>query len=151
MRRQELILYRIFQEDRDRLLREIAELAEDYEDGIMNKAVGGTRAEREMAARLYGFLHGLLELAGTYGFHGNLWHCYLAHLLVTHENSYSRSCEMRGAVLGTVNHAALHDMEIFKEFFDFDFAPLTELFGKESWALLENYKKIGRASCRERV
>ncbi len=42
MRRQELILYRIFQEDRDRLLREIAELAEDYEDGIMNKAGGGT-------------------------------------------------------------------------------------------------------------
>ena len=140
MRRQELILYRIFQEDRDRLLREIAELAEDYEDGIMNKAVGGTRAEREMAARLYGFLHGLLELAGTYGFHGNLWHCYLAHLLVTHENSYSRSCEMRGAVLGTVNHAALHDMEIFKEFFDYDCGPICERRHVAGFSMAEDYQ-----------
>lgn len=126
MRRQELILYRVFEEDRDRLLNGIAALVSDYEEGAMNRAVGGVLAEKEMSSRFYDFLHGLLELAGTYGFCGNLWHCYLAHLLVTHENSYSRSCEMRGAVSGTINLAVLHDLGIFKEFFDYDFTGMCE-------------------------
>lgn len=140
MRRQELILYRTFQEDRDKLLREITALVEDYEDGVMNKAIGGASAERQMAARLYDFLHGLLELAGNYGFHGNLWHCYLAHLLVTHENSYSRSCELRGAVPGTVNDAVLHDMEIFKEFFDYDFGPMCERLHVSGFSMAQHYE-----------
>ena len=61
---------------------------------------------------------------GNYGFHGNLWHCYLANLLVNNENSYSCGCEIRGEIVGSINDAALHDIRIFKEFYDFDFAPM---------------------------
>ena len=135
-----MILYRTFQEDRDRLLNEIADLVDEYDDRDMDRAVGGVLAEKKMASRFYDFLHGLLELAGTYGFHGNLWHCYLAHLLVTHENSYSRSCELRGAVPGTVNDAALHDMEVFKEFFDYDFGPMCERLRVSGFSMVRHYE-----------
>ena len=53
---------------------------------------------------------------GRYGFYGNLWHCYLANLLVNKENSYSCSAEIRGSVEGSVNPAALHDIRISRNF-----------------------------------
>ena len=31
----------------------------------------------------------LAELAVTYGFEGNLWHCFLAFCLAEHENAYT--------------------------------------------------------------
>ena len=34
----------------------------------------------------------LIELAVTYGFQGNLYHCFLAFCLANHENAYSTSC-----------------------------------------------------------
>ena len=42
----------------------------------------------------------LVEMAGAYGFSGNLWHDYLTLLLVNHENAFSTACEIRGAVGG---------------------------------------------------
>ena len=140
MRKGELIVYRTFEDNRDRLLNEAAALVDDFEDGIMNQAAGGLHEEKKMASRLYDCIHGLLELAGTYGFHGNLWHCHLAHLLVTHENSYSRGCEMRGAIPGTVNDAVLHDMEVFKEFFDYDFGPMCERLHVAGFSMVQDYE-----------
>ena len=77
-----------------------------------------------MGADLYRCIHRLLEMAGRFGFTGNLWHCYLTDLLVNNENSYSHACEMRGEVEGTVNSAVLHDISIFRELYDYDFEPL---------------------------
>ena len=42
----------------------------------------------------------LVEMAGSYGFEGNLWHDYLTLLLVNHENAFSKACEIRGRVPG---------------------------------------------------
>ena len=75
------------------------------------------------------FMHGLVELAEESGFYGSLWHCYLTNLLVNHENSYSRSREIRGAVSSSINVAALHDFEIFRRLFDYDFRPLALRLG----------------------
>ena len=87
----------------------------------------------------YQCIHRLIELAGNYGFHGNLWHCYLANLLVNNENSYSCGCEIRGKVEGSINDAALHDIVIFKEFYDFDFKPMAEALQVPEFSLIENY------------
>ena len=38
----------------------------------------------------------LVEMAGMYGFSGNLWHTYLTQLLVNHENAFSTASEIRG-------------------------------------------------------
>lgn len=130
MREQELIVYRELADGQ--LLYDMTWLMEHYNDEFYNK--------EDMAALLYECIHELIDLAGNYGFSGNLWHCYLANLLVNNENSYSKACEIRGEIPGTINQAALHDIEIFKEFYDYNFAPMAETLGVTAWSLVENYE-----------
>lgn len=134
MRTRELIVYKNFEDGE--LLDNITFLIEHYEDeyDIKNKV------NENLKTLFYDCIHKLIELAGTYGFHGNLWHCYLANLLVNNENSYSTACEIRGAIEGTINQAALHDIEIFKEFYDFDFTPVMEALGVPEYAMLLDYQ-----------
>jgi len=129
MREQELIVYREFEDGE--LLYDMAWLMEHYKDEYYNA--------EDLAALMYECIHKLIELAGNYGFHGNLWHCYLANLLVNNENSYSCGCEIRGAIEGTINQAALHDIVIFKEFYDYDFAPMMEVLQVPEWSIIEDY------------
>ncbi len=116
MREQELIIYKNLEYD-GKLLCNMAWVMEHY-----------NKAEQKVQAveLLYQSIHELLELAGNHGFYGNLWHCYLTNLLVNNENSYSKACEIRGNVAGTINQAAAHDIAVFKEFFDYDFAPMVK-------------------------
>lgn len=136
MRERELIVYRDFEDGG--LLYDMAWLMEHYEDEFYNT--------EDMAALFYECIHRLIELAGNYGFRGNLWHCYLANLLVNNENSYSRACEITGAVPGTINQAALHDIIIFREFYNFDFAPMTEKLGVGEYALIQDYEANAQES-----
>ena len=136
MREQELIVYRNFEEGE--LLYDMAWLMSHYDDEYYNR--------EDMTALFYDCIHRLIELAGNYGFHGNLWHCYLANLLVNNENSYSCGCEIRGEIEGTINQAALHDIVIFKEFYDYDFAPMTELLQVKEFSLIENYQSSSQES-----
>ncbi len=129
MREQELIVYREFEDGE--LLYDMAWLMEHYSDEYYNA--------EDLAALMYECIHKLIELAGNYGFHGNLWHCYLANLLVNNENSYSCGCEIRGAIEGSINQAALHDIVIFKEFYDYDFAPMMEVLQVPEWSIIEAY------------
>lgn len=141
MRDYELLLYRTFPDGREELLHKMACLITEYEEGALGQwRTESSGAERNAIEGFYECIHSLLELAGNYGFHGNLWHCYLTHLLVSHENSYSRSCEMRGATEGTVNEAVLHDLGIYKEFFDYDFAPMCERLGVKAFSMVEHYE-----------
>lgn len=129
MREQELIVYRDFGDGQ--LLYDMAFLMNNYNNECYNKV--------DMRGLFYKCIHGLIEIAGTYGFHGNLWHCYLANLLVNNENSYSCGCEIRGEIAGSINDAALHDIVIFKEFYDFDFTPVMEALGVREYAMTQAY------------
>ena len=139
MREQELIVYRNFGEDGE-LLHDMAWLMNHYEEGAqITGVVRGRSGAAAMAELFYSCIHRLIELAGRYGFHGNLWHCYLANLLVNNENSYSCGCEIRGEIKGTVNEAVLHDIVIFKELYDYDFGPLVRKLGVKEFSLVEDY------------
>ncbi len=129
MREQELIVYRDFEESE--LLYDMAFLMSNYQNEYYNK--------EDLSALFYECIHRLLEVAGSHGFRGNLWHCYLANLLVNNENSYSKACEIRGEVEGTINQAALHDIVIFKELYDFDFGPVMETLAVPEFEMLQNY------------
>ncbi len=147
MREQELIVYRNFEdgallEDMAWIMSRYGSAAEEEEE----RCPGRPRSRKGMAALFYDCIHRLIELAGNYGFHGNLWHCYLANLLVNNENSYSCGCELRGEIDGTVNEAALHDIVIFKEFYDFDFGPVMEKLQAPEFSLIENYRAGSRES-----
>lgn len=144
MREKELIIYRHIFGKEGKLLADMSWIMEHYRE--LEPVAGDSDSAETMKEMFCGCIHELLELAGNHGFYGNLWHCFLANLLVNNENSYSRACEVVGAVEGSINQAALHDIVIFKEFFDFDFTPLQKLFGEESWAFVENYRSSNEES-----
>jgi hypothetical protein len=138
MRQQELIVYKDFTEEEGRLLYDMAFLMDSYWDTYYNR--------EDMAGLLYECIHRLLEMAGNHGFYGNLWHCYLTNLLVNNENSYSRACEIRGRVEGTINRAVLHDIVIFKEFYDYDFTDMAKTLEVDCMGLITDYAAADGAS-----
>ncbi|MCM1126255.1 MAG: ATP-binding protein [Lachnospiraceae bacterium] len=138
MRVGELIVYRNLEESDAKLLHDMTGLME-YDLQKMQ--------DREAAAGIfYSCMYSLLELAGNYGFYGNLWHCFLSNLLVNNENSYSRACEIRGQAEGTINRAVLHDIVIFKELFDYDFSELVRALSIDGFDLITNYESNDRES-----
>ncbi len=136
MREKELIVYRDFEDGE--LLSDMTGLMESI--GRLEKEGEKAREEwKEKRVLLYNCMHGLLEMAGHHGFCGNLWHCYLTNLLVNNENSYSMACEIRGNVEGTINQAALHDIAIFKEWYDYDFKGMTDCLDIPEFCLVLCY------------
>ena len=144
-----MIVYKDFDEEEGRLLFDMAWLMEHYREDYYNK--------EDMAGLLYDCIHRLLEIAGNHGFYGNLWHCYLANLLVNNENSYSKACEIRGEIKGSINRAVLHDIIIFKEFFDYDFTDMVQTLSVTDFDLITNYEssdsesKVYNSRIRERI
>lgn len=86
----------------------------------------------------------MLDLATDYGFDTNLWHNYLAFILITNENSFSMTSEKVGANDGTVNYFAKNDFKIFKKLFDFDFSEIEEALDIDCFTIVNNYKAIGK-------
>jgi len=148
MRENELLIYKNFGED-GQLLEDMAWLMEHYNDEYYNVD--------DIKALLYECMHSLLEMAGDLGFYGNLWHCYLANLLVNNENSYSRSCEITGAIEGTLNDAVLQDIVIFKEFYDYDFTDMIHVLDVKGFAFVLDYQakdgksKVYNSRIRDRI
>lgn len=144
MREEELIVYKEFA-DGD-ILRDVVWLMEHYRSG-----------DGRARPLFYKCMHGLSEQAADHGFYGNLWHCYLTNLLVNNENSYSLACEMRGEVEGSVGELVLHDIAIFKEFFDYDFTEMMEVLKAPEFAEILNYQapsldsKIYNRRIRDRI
>ena len=136
MRVRELIVYKEFEDGQ--LLEDMEWLMDNYADEYYNI--------EDKAALFYDCIHELLDMAGYHGFYGNLWHCYLTHLLVNNENSYSMACEVKGEIGGTINNAVLHDIAIMKEFFDFDFAPICAALRVDTFELVEHYESSSEKS-----
>ena len=106
---QECILYRGFQHGE--ILDKMTALMNACESSQDNLKENLKKQENSF----FECVNGLVEMAGSYGFSGNLWHNYLTFLLVNHENAFSTASEIRGAVEGSINQLAMHDFEIFKE------------------------------------
>ncbi len=147
MREKQLIVYRDFGEE-GKLLSEMSWLMENYREEEKKEACADV---------LYKRIFFLLEFAGSHGFSGNLWHCYLTNLLVNNENSYSKACEIRGEVDGTINAAVLHDISVFKEFFDFDFEEMGRVLDNPVIAMILDYQgnkqesKVYNTRIRDRI
>ena len=90
---QECILYRGF--SNGEILDDMTELINLYE--------ADEEALKAREDQFFKSVNGLVELAGMYGFSGNIWHTYLTFLLVNHENAFSMASEIRGAIKGSIN------------------------------------------------
>lgn len=129
-----LVLYRDLGEDS--ILMKLSGIFEDFDRGNCSKA--------ELVSRIYDQIKRLLDLATDYGFDTNLWHNYLAFLLITNENSFSMTSEKVGANQGTVNYFAKNDFKIFKKLFDFDFSKIEEALDIDCFSTVNHYKAIGK-------
>lgn len=57
----------------------------------------------------------ILKEGVAQGWQGNLWQCYLTNALVMDENSFSLSCERRGAERDSLLELAKSDFDIFRQ------------------------------------
>ncbi len=129
-----LVLYRDLGEDS--ILMKLSGIFEDFDRGNCSNA--------ELVSRIYDQIKRLLDLATDYGFDTNLWHNYLAFLLITNENSFSMTSEKVGANQGTVNYFAKNDFKIFKKLFDFDFSKIEEALDIDCFSTVNHYQAIGK-------
>ncbi|MEE1087207.1 MAG: ATP-binding protein [Schaedlerella sp.] len=136
MRTNELMLYKHM--EYEELLQNMTFLMENYENDFYNK--------EDLRGLYYDCINHLLELSVSHGFEGNLWHTYLTFLMANDENAYSTSCEIVGAVKGSINQIALHDFEVFKELFDFDFALLEDALKAHVFDILKDYRTTNEVS-----
>lgn len=129
-----LIIYRDLKGDS--ILSELGRIFEDFDSG--------SATPERLCSRIYVQVRRLLEVATKYGFDRNLWHNYLTFLLITDENPFSLTYEKSGKQDGTVNHFAINDFQIFKNLFDFDFAPIERALGIDCFSVLSNYHAIAK-------
>ncbi len=132
----ELILYRNM--ERETVLEMMAWIAGQLPEHLCE---GKECLTEEVRSRFYLCMHDLAELAGRYGFEGNLWHAYLTFLLVNHENIFTTSCEIRGISDGSLLALARHDYAIFRELFAFDFARIERALQDESFEEFLHYRR----------
>lgn len=132
MRTNQLILYKDM--EHGKLLTDMTFLMENCENEYYNK--------EDLVGLLYECLNELLEMTASHGFEGNLWQNYLAFLLANDENAYSMACEVVGEVNGSINRVALHDLEIFRELFGYDFHILEKALDTPFVAMIEDYENV---------
>lgn len=128
----QLVIYRNLEDGN--LLFPLADICAEF--------ASGTYKREQLVTRIYDEVHKLLDVATIYGFDKNLWHNYLAYLLVSCENPFSITCEKEGACTGTVNSFAKSDFRIFKELFDYDFTPMEAELGINCFSVISNYRAV---------
>ena len=132
MRTDELMLYKHM--EHEDVLMDMTFLMNNCQNEYYNK--------EDLRALLFECVNQILELAGSHGFEGNLWHNYLTFLLANDENAYSTECEVVGEIEGSINKVALHDFAIFRELFAYDFHILEEALDVDCLSILEDYQNV---------
>ena len=127
----DLILYKEFEQEE--IFYDFTWIIENYNNDYYNK--------EDIRALWYECFHELIELSASHGFEGHLWHNYLTYLLVNNENAYSKACEIKGNVEGSINQLALHDFGIFRELYEFNLNQIEEVLGTECMPILEQYTR----------
>lgn len=130
-----LLLYRDLGEDS--ILLRLAGIFRDYRLGSAGREA--------LVSRIYAEVKRLLDIATEYGFDTNLWHNYLAFVLITNENSFSLTAERRGAAEGSVNRFAKADFRIFKRLFDYDFSIIERDLKIDCFSILSDYHAVPKS------
>ena len=141
MKHKELILYREL--SKDPLFERVTRLIWRYDAGEMKLA---SEEEREqLLDEACEIVRELIELAERCGYDGNLWHCYLADLLVNAENAYSLACELKEEPSGTITEAVAQDFEVLKYYYDWDFGKMAREVSLPQLGLILNYLRDDRS------
>lgn len=124
----------------DSILENIAYIIEDAKNPDADKDILIRECYREIKR--------ILDLSTECGFDENLWQCYLTYILMTNENSFTRTCERVRSLDGSVNVFAVNDFEIFRSLMHFDFSEIEAALGIDCFKTICNYHAIPK---RERL
>ncbi|WP_298035348.1 ATP-binding protein [uncultured Dysosmobacter sp.] len=127
-----LLLYSDLGEDS--ILVRLADILRDWEQGGCDRDA--------LIRRIYAQIKRILDLSTDCGFDENLWQCYLTWVLMTNENSFTRTCERLGASEGSVNGFAVSDFAVFHRLFHYDFSKLEKDLGIDCFSTICDYRAI---------
>jgi len=88
----------------------------------------------------------LIEFAIDYGLSGNLWHGYIAYIIATDENAFSRMCERRLIENVSICEFARFDLDKLFELFNYDFTELKDYIDSSIVLHVFNYKALDNDS-----
>lgn len=125
----------------DSILRRLADLFRDWERQRSQER-GWTIDKDVLVQKIHQQVKRLLDLATDCGFDENLWQCYLTWVLMTNENSFTRTCERTGAGDGSVNHFAEQDFALFRRLFHYDFSAIEADLDIDCFSTLCCYQAI---------
>ena len=116
--------------------------------GIIHDAGDDSCDKDELIRRSYREAKRILDLSTDCGFDENLWQCYLTYILMTNENSFTKTCERVGSQDGSVDIFAVEDFEVFRKLLHYDFSSLEKRLGISCFSVICSYKAIKK---RERL
>ena len=132
----ELVIYRGMR--KDDIFRKFETVMTAWEDSC-EKCFEPEKKE-ELLELLFDGIHGLIEEGQKRSFQGNLWHAHLTYLMANDENAFSRFCEKKGSLDGSINSLVLHDLSIIRGLFRYDFKGLEESLGVSFLPLIEKFE-----------
>lgn len=109
---------------------------------IIKESENPTSDKDELIKRSYHEVKRILDLSTDCGFDTNLWQSYLTYILMTNENSFTKTCERVGSTDGSVNLFALGDFEVFRKLMHYDFSELEKRLGIDCFSVICNYRAI---------
>ena len=135
MRTKELVIYRGIR--KDSIFQKLEQVMESFEEAKGDNLPPKKR--EEMLEHLFDGIYGLIEEGQKRSFYGNLWQDHLTCLLANDENAFSKFCEKKGTLDGTINELVLHDLKIIRELFLYDFTRLEKGLGVSFLSLIDNF------------
>ena len=119
---------------KDSILVRLAEIVRDCKNG---------GAKESLLQRTNAEVKRILDLSTACGFDENLWQCYLTWVLMTNDNSFTRTCERVGITEGgSVNRFAENDFAVFHQLFHYDFSDLERYLLTDCFSILTDYHAI---------
>ncbi len=126
--------------EEDSLLLRLAEVTRQWED--INQNNKSSLKEVHIISEINMIINELLDFARIYDINGNLWHNYLAYLIISQENPFSLLCENATSKEGTINQLVKEDFKVLKKLWDYDFIDLEMKLSIKLFTLISNYKTL---------
>ena len=136
IRIKELVIYRGIR--KDAILHKFEQVMTEWED--QKGDILSANKREEMLELLFDGIHGLIEEGQKRSFYGNLWQAHLTCLMANDENSFSKFCEKKGSLDGTINELVLHDLTIIRSLFCYDFTELERGLDVSFVSLIDNFQ-----------
>ena len=95
--------------------------------------------EKDVVDRVYEVVYKLIELAGHYGFAGNIWHNFIAFIIAHNENAFSLQCEIGGEPSESLTPVVMQDCKVFFNLINYDLKSIDKELDISAFELLENH------------